>query len=416
MVDRERRLLTPFESKLDRGFVVYHALEMLNNSGAVLAPLWSTVVSRCHELIEADSDVFDVRCREWVGGEWVNSERVRVHWGSGWCASIRRSDWMNIWISAGHRRSIDRLGFYRRFVSMLWKNSSNEQWSEEFLSTYPSLFSPFSIDDPVRYSWYSWYLFPDVERIIRYRRSIYSNLRSSVCSNLGCAAWTLVVDWWHVEDGSWLPASDLEEQQKRWRPTNRTLERTGHDRWRIVSRCLGIIEWNLPRVRNALIDVTPRLWSRTERDSSNPPRPNVLSHLRGGRSCFPVAFRMQSTRTFDSLFEHLKTTTGAESLLMEWLRCVPVPEYRSSERYMNMSFNVSGVSDWTQVGSRFSNGIVSAVTYCEKGRSNTERDWFTCVRRSTITKNRSATYKEHGLLIKLWVCSFWRSFATTSDE
>ena len=61
------------------------------------------------------------------------------------------------------------------------------------------------------------------------------------------------------------------------------------------------------------------------------------------------------------------------------------------------------------------NGFGSRLVGRKVDRSENE-NWFTCVLRSTISKDRSTTYKEHGLLMKLWVCSFWRSLLTTSAE
>lgn len=69
---------------------------------------------------------------------------------------------------------------------------------------------------------------------------------------------------------------------------------------------------------------------------------------------------MQSTSVFASLFEHLNTTTGVESLLFGWF--VVVTNCRSTRRYINISLSVSGASACTHVGSTSSSGIVSAIT------------------------------------------------------
>ena len=139
--------------------------------------------------------------------------------------------------------------------------------------------------------------------------------------------------------------------------------------------------------------------------------------------CFnglPVAVRILSTSSLASLFAHLNTTTDDASLLfvlLAWL--VNDVNCRSSKRYINISLSLSGTSACTQVGSTFSNGIDSAIVY--KSQKVPLQSFLfacsaTCVARSNTTSERSVTNNEHGLLIKLCVCSFWRNLLTTSAE
>lgn len=103
-----------------------------------------------------------------------------------------------------------------------------------------------------------------------------------------------------------------------------------------------VVEGHAACVRDATVDRTSRFRSGAEgRERRCTSEPFQHAHLLGLLASLALAVRMLSTRSFESLFEHLNTITDEDSLLLP----ADVPAVRRSlMRYMNISLSGSGPS------------------------------------------------------------------------